>query len=861
MTERHLTFAEVQKALGLSPDEVRRLMESKALHGVILEGVIQFRESEVMRLRGAGGAKGGGGRTDEDMGLVFLVDEDEEKEIEGEAYDGEELVTPQAAAPLAPGEEVMEPVELSEEQLRNSELLGTDSVVDFGREVVERTREQEFGEAQLAEGEEILEPSEVELPEPEFGMLSAAVPEAAREEPAEEETPLPLEAEAAPFEEEPVTPTVEAEEPVETGLVAEVTEIAEGPSEEPVEAVAAEEAHEEGIPEEAETKEVAFTLEREEEPSAAEEPQEELTFAEEEAGPAAYPLGEEGEAAPARKPEPVSEVPTVPADEPPELTFEEEEAEPMACPVEPEAEEVPAAELETVEEHPVGEAVEEAVAGPTPAAEGEEIIAAEPVAGEPVETFEVAEPEPVLPVTESLERAVDEEVADLEGEAEVPAVEEVAAREVPAGGVSEAPEIELAAEEEPEAEAAPVESEAEAVWAAPSEEMEPASTEPKAAEISEIEELPAAPVLEEEKAGVVEAAAAATAAEELEVPAAEEEVPEVAEAPEEEPVEAEAAEPAAPHVEEEVAAGERGREAPVAPLAAAAFAAEGTKDVFEEAEAELAAEEAQTEETAARSDEGAIEEFEETGVADSERSREIGVRKLSEEAEPVTDERKDEGAPEQPEEEVIPLADEGAKPEPPGGEVIPLLGEEETEEAVVPQQPAETPSEAPAAAEGIEVFDLEEEAPPAEEAEEELVTLEEEAPAEEAAATKDRTLEQEMAELFDEEAGEAPPDEAFAAPAEEDFDLSVFQQDVATEEPVPVTEEGLFEMGAEAPPAVAEQPVAEAPAEVEGVSRIRALTEERTAPSTAVFTATVLLAFLGIAFTAMLLWHIFFALK
>ena len=167
MAERYLTFAEVQQILGLSPDEVRELMESKQLHGDIVEGVIQFRESEVTRLRGAGGAAPPG-RTDEDIGLVFLVDEEEEKEIEGKAYDGEELLTRREATPPAPDEEIIEPVDLSEEQRRNQELLGTDAVVEFGREVADRTPGEEIG-AQLYEGEEIIEPTEVTLPEPELG--------------------------------------------------------------------------------------------------------------------------------------------------------------------------------------------------------------------------------------------------------------------------------------------------------------------------------------------------------------------------------------------------------------------------------------------------------------------------------------------------------------------------------------------------------------------------------------------------------------------------------------------------------------------------------------------------------------------
>ena len=703
MAERRLTFAEVQQILGLTPDEVRELMESKRLHGDIVDGVIQFRESEVMHLRGGGAAPRPGG-AEEDMGLVFLVDEEEEKEIEGQAYDGEELLTRREAVPATPDEEIMEPVDLSEEQRRNAELLGADAVVEFGREVSERTREEAFGTTQLSEGEEIIEPSEVSLPEPEFGPLAGVTPEARREEPVEAAPP--------PEQLEPEPAAVEPEE--------EVPEpVAPVPEEPPVEAVSA----------------------------AAEPTREELAFLEERAE--ALPEEAPAEEAPA-EPE-VVEPAAPPA---PGLTFEEEQAEPVAeAPPEVPVEEAP--EELTFEETPEPEEV---------AGESAEVVS---------ETFEVTTPEPrQVGVTDELELSVDEELGDLEPEPEVVEIEELAAAE------EEAPPAERPSEPEP----TPVEPEA-------------------------VEE-PAPPELEA--------------------------------------VSEEAAEPEAP--EEEVPAPE-----PALGPAAAAGAAAAT-DVWQELQEELAAEEGETEEAPVEPVAAEADRFTEPVFADSETPRPVGVEKTAEEAEQVTEEKGEEERAEQPEEEKAPLEEAPKEEAAPPPEEEPVPVEEKPAEAGTFEL-ADMEEAAPL--EEIEVVDLEA-TPTAEAEEEELVVLEEEVPAREAAveAAGAKTLEEEVAELFGEETVETPPDEAFAAPAaEEDFDLSVFQQEAAVEETLPAGDESLFEVGEEPVPTEVEQPPEGAA--VESVSRIRALTEERAAPSTVAFTAAILLAFAAVAFTGMLIWHLF----
>jgi hypothetical protein len=753
MAERYLTFAEVQQLLGLSTDEVRELMESKTLKGVILDGVIKFHESEVTRLRGTSSGPAGR-KTRHDMGLVFLVDEEEEKRIEGKAYDGEELLKQEEAEPLAPDEEIMEPVELSEEQLRNSALLGTEGVVEFGREVAERARKGEFESAELSEGEEIIDASKVELPEPDFGKLATAVPEARREEPPRPEpSPAPEEVEklAEPEAERPeegiARPTLKPPEkaPVEPVPVEE--EVPATLEEDVVGAAAVESAESGETPaEEAEDETVEFRVEGEPEPITLQSPEKELTFLEEETGPMVCPVSPVPEGAPAEE---------APAAPPVTEQIVPQEAAPTL-----EEEETPSAL------GPVEEAAEEAVRAETPAeTKPEEPLPEEPGLGMPrrevlaeevYETFEVAHPAPTVPVTESFERAVDEEVVDLEAEPEGVEIEELVSKEeTPPAEKPDVCDVPEVVSEELEAPAA---------------ELEVASGEP-------------APPVEEkvsEEAGPTE------------LPVPEETVP------------AETVEPEA-RVVEEVPSGGEPAEVEVTP-------GEAPAPTVEEPELSTPSGEA-----AAPPEEEAVEEEVPAG----------------EEVEQVTEEKKKE--------------EERAKP---------------SEEELVPPAEEAKKAEEEAAPESIEVFDLET-APAAKggEGEGELVTLEEEAPAKETpgeAAAKEKTLEEEMAELFGEEKPERPPEEAFAAQAPtEDFDLSVFQKDTGAEQAMPVAEESLFEVGEQETPVVEEVPVEEVAPDVETVSRIRALTEERRAPSTVAFTAAALLAFVVLAFTGMLLWHIF----
>jgi hypothetical protein len=162
--------------------------------------------------------------------------------------------------------------------------------------------------------------------------------------------------------------------------------------------------------------------------------------------------------------------------------------------------------------------------------------------------------------------------------------------------------------------------------------------------------------------------------------------------------------------------------------------------------------------------------------------------------------------------------------------------------------------------EDIEVFDLEQ---PGAEKEEVFDILEEE-PAEGAPApaadAKAQTLEDEMAELFGDEQKSASPDQAFKAPevpkVEEDFDLSVFQKDkqeAEADEPAPIAEDTLFDVES----ARAEPEQESSIHDLQGVSRIRAITEERTPTSVYLFTAAVILAFGVVAFAGMLVALVF----
>ena len=761
MAERYLTFAEVERLLGLSTDEVRELMESRALKGALVGGVIQFHESEVKRLRGKPSAPRGR-ETDKDAGFVFLVDEEEEKRIEGKAYDGEELLKARAAEPLAPDEEIIEPVGLSEEQLRNSAVLGTEEAVEFGRGVAERSRRGELASADLSEGEEIIDASKVELPEPDFGKLASAVSEARREEPPRPEPPAaaekvekPAEPEAEKPEEELVRPTLRVpEKPAEPAPVEE--EIPVTPREEVVEAAAAQGAAF-GEPEaaEAESEKVEFKVDGEPEPIRLETTEKELTFLEEATGP-------------------------------------------MVCPIGPAAEEAP---------------VQEAAATEVPAeakSEEPEAPRQEAVVREPEETFEVTPAAPMTPVTEAFERAVDEEVADLEAAPEPVDIEELASEE----------EIQPATE--PGAR--------EALGAiAPEREAPPG--EPVAA--SQEPERPAEEALREETAPEEAPAAergtpAETVEPEVEV------VEEVHPGGEPAEVEATRGETSAREVKEPetftppVERAERLAERALPPPTA-----EEPGDVFKELEEEFLAEERGVGKTPVGP--GTYDR------AGSEQPAETDLRK-PESLAPAA----------QPREEVEQVTEEKKKGEkrarPPEEERTPPAGEQKkAEEEVAP--------------ENIEVFDLETPADKGVAAEEGLVTLEEEAPAGAApgaAAAKDQTLEEEMAELFGEEKPERAADEAFAAQAPaEDFDLSVFQKEAGGEEARPVAEESLFEVEEPGAAPLVEPPVDETVPDADSSGRIRAFTEERRGPSNVAFTAAALLAFVVLAFTGMLLWHIF----
>jgi hypothetical protein len=167
------------------------------------------------------------------------------------------------------------------------------------------------------------------------------------------------------------------------------------------------------------------------------------------------------------------------------------------------------------------------------------------------------------------------------------------------------------------------------------------------------------------------------------------------------------------------------------------------------------------------------------------------------------------------------------------------------------------------APENIEVFDLEAPGEAGGAGDEGLVSLEEEALKEEAPAaapSKDKTLEEEMAELFGEEKGEQPAaaevvPAAGGAPTE-DFDLSVFKKEEGAEESAPVAEEALFEID-EQGTAPVESSAGQAATDAESATRIRGFVEQEQAPSNAVFTVAALLAFVVLAFTGMLLWHVF----
>ena len=796
MAERWLTFAEVEELLGVTADEVRELMEAHTLRGQIVDGVVKFGEASVRRLaRGAGSGE---------SHLKFLVDEDEERRIEGKAYDGESLAPPKPVEKRGEDEDILDPVELTEEQLRNSDLLGGNDIVEFGRQVAERSTAEEFRPAELAdtnEDEEIIEPSSVELPDVEFGPLAERISEARREEPPEAPAP----------KEPPASPTLEFAEPKP-----------ERRSETPAETV-------------------LFVTEASA-PSAPEPVPAKLAFVAEEAHPLACPVTEEAKAE-AEKPPEVAPVEPLPP-EPTTITFVEEPAK-AETPEVPEVEPaVPVASAEPMAPEPsVIEFVEEPAKAEVPEAhepepaETYEVEPAVPVASmeamepeppepEPVETYEVEPAAPVVPVTENIERAVDEEVAEITPEEVAPApVAELPEELVPPPAAEEAipSPVEVSAQPPMPPEPPIVE---EAVEFVPMEQYlaQMKTPEPQSA----VEQPEAIPLAAEEAISKAEPPpAAAEMPPIVEVPVARETgIPEPPTAEEpaaepllEQPIAAKEVTPITPLAEGMEVPVEETPEVLVRPSAEAprAVSEEKAQDTLEEIEAELSQQEAKESLPEAVPD-GRISaprsgEDKEAVPAVSETA---GMSE--EEAKPVTDKTK-------------PTPDEQKKKKP----------------------------------EDIEVFDLgEQKAKP----EEEFQILEEEpkegAPTE-AAPAKDKTLEEEMAELFGEEPKEAAGAAAAAAAAapevakvEEDFDLSVFQKDkqeAVEPEPVEITEESLFDVGQEQSAPAEEQTISNE--DIESQSRIKSITEERTPASVYLYTAAIVISFIAVGLTGMLLWHVF----
>jgi hypothetical protein len=253
--------------------------------------------------------------------------------------------------------------------------------------------------------------------------------------------------------------------------------------------------------------------------------------------------------------------------------------------------------------------------------------------------------------------------------------------------------------------------------------------------------------------------------------------------------------------------------APIPPVEApAAAAAAGTEDVISELERELAEEEARKERLPRKVEEDTIPRPESVEIKKPAPKASEPAAVSHEEAKPVTDEMKK-------------------------------------------RKSAQEPKKKP---EDIEVFDVGAAAAPAEPTEDVFEILEEE-PSAAAEAGKEKSLEDEMAELFGEEAKEAPADSSFAQPqvppVEEDFDLSVFQKGSAAAapvEPAAISEDTLFDVNQN-------QAVVGAPSahdDLQGVSRIRAVTEERTPTSVYLYTAAIILGFAVVAFAGMVLWRI-----
>ena len=735
MAERWLTFTEVEALLGLASEEVRELMESRVLQGRIIDGVVKFREADVRRLSKQNPAKA-------ETHFRFLVDEEDEKRIEGKAYDGEAFQPPKPVEKIGEEEELVEPIDLSDEQVRNSQILGRTDIVQFGREVAQRSMAQEFTSKELGD-EEIFDPSQVELPEVPYGPLAERITQARREEPAEPQPVAPQEVtHAAPEEIARVAPVESAAKPSEP---------------EPV------------VPQ-------AFTLAVPEEPAVPAPAETHVTF-----------VTDEGETVKPMSSEPVAEQAFT------EISFVAEEAKPMACPITEEAKAEAEKPGEMTEVLPLRqvttpmEFVEAPPAAQEPAPPAPEVVAPQEVTPEPSkETYEVETPEPVAPVTKWMDFAVDEETAEVTP-AESSQVQSAA--ELP-------PEIVLPAPAQgPIAEVAPAESsQPQAAPELPSEIVPPAPME------SPVLDLPAPA----EEFGVAVPAAHAAVPVESEQP---ELVSAGAENASPTPKNVDAAPPSRALATPEYGLAEGKRTHGAAPERAVPQA----PDIVSEIEAELAAESAKE------------------SLPSTSRGDTMSARQANEIREPVP---KSSGPAEVPQEEAKPVTDETKKPKP-----------------ADKKKP-----------EDIEVFDLEQ---PGAKPEEVFDILEEE-PAEAAPASaadaKEKTLEDEMAELFGDEQKPAAPDEAFKTPevpkVEEDFDLSVFQKDkqeAVAAEPAPIAEETLFDVDQQAAEPEHETSVHD----LQGVSRIRAITEERTPTSVYLFTAAIILAFGVVAFAGMLVALVF----
>ena len=234
MSDRFLTFDEVQQLLKIPADELQQLLDDEGVGTVVKGGVVRFSESDVIKLTATSRwgeeltspepstLKPGlpTGQTcepcftrpaprnrDEDYGFVFLVDEDEEAAIEGEAYDGE-LPTEVIDVPeQISQDDLMSPTDLSPEQQEALELfseMDMARVSEMGRKVAESAGEPDVLEAPELTGEPVATP--------EVSGLEAEPPV---EEPIVLETPE-LTGEPWPGESiEPIAVTPTAFEPVE----------------------------------------------------------------------------------------------------------------------------------------------------------------------------------------------------------------------------------------------------------------------------------------------------------------------------------------------------------------------------------------------------------------------------------------------------------------------------------------------------------------------------------------------------------------------------------------------------------------------------------------------------------------------